>query len=145
MKPLLSLAALAYLAAAGAPPALAQQEAEPPGRPAPILAVKAARLFDGKSDALQPHGVVLVQGRQILAAGTDLAIPAGATVLDLGDATLAPGFIDAHTHLTGEATDDWKQHFVDQFRRGLAERAIQGAVQPPQGAGARLHPGPRGG
>src|SRR5215472_3772281 len=128
MKPLLSLAALAYLAAAGAPPALAQQEAEPPGRSAPILAVKAARLFDGKSDALQPHGVVLVQGRQILAVGTDLPIPAGAKVIDLGDATLSPGFIDAHTHLTGESTDDWKQSFVDQFRRELAERAIESTV-----------------
>ena len=90
--------------------------------------MKAARLFDGKSDVLRTHGVVVVQGSKILAAGSDLPIPAGAEVIDLGDATLSPGFIDAHTHLTGESTDDWKQQFVDRFRRELAERAIESTV-----------------
>ena len=105
------------------PPAPAQQPKAPP-----VIAVKAARLFDGKSDALQANGVVLVQGPKILAVGTDLSIPAGAEVIDLGDATLSPGFIDAHTHLTGESTDDWKQGFVDSFRRELAEKAIESTV-----------------
>ena len=72
--------------------------------------------------------MVLVQGTKIVAAGTDLSIPAGAEVIDLGDATLSPGFIDAHTHLTGESTDDWKQGFVDRFRREVAERAIESTV-----------------
>ena len=72
--------------------------------------------------------MVLVQGTKIVAVGTDLAIPAGAEVIDLGDATLSPGFIDAHTHLTGESTDDWKQGFVDRFRRELAEKAIESTV-----------------
>jgi imidazolonepropionase-like amidohydrolase len=124
MKRILSLAAAAWAAAAVAtPPALSQEP-----KAAKIVALKAARVFDGKSDALQTHGVVLVQGAKIVAAGTDLPIPAGAEVLDLGDATLAPGFIDAHTHLTGESTDDWKQSFVDRFRRELAERAIESTV-----------------
>ena len=92
------------------------------------MALKAARLFDGKSDALRPDGVVLVQGTKIVAAGTDVSIPAGAEVIDLGDATLSPGFIDAHTHLTGESTDDWKQGFVNRFRREAAERAIESTV-----------------
>jgi imidazolonepropionase-like amidohydrolase len=72
--------------------------------------------------------VVLVQGTKIVAVGTDLSLPPGAEVIDLGDATLSPGFIDAHTHLTGESTDDWKQGFVDQFRRELAEKAIESTV-----------------
>ena len=76
----------------------------------------------------RPTAVVLVQGPKILAVGTDLAIPAGAEVIDLGDATLSPGFIDAHTHLTGESTDDWKQRFVDSFRREVAEKAIESTV-----------------
>ena len=126
MKPMLSLAAAARIAAAvliTTPPALAQQAKAPP-----VIAVKAARLFDGKADALRANGVVLVQGPKILAVGTDLAIPAGAEVIDLGDATLSPGFIDAHTHLTGESTDDWKQQFVDGFRREVAEKAIESTV-----------------
>ena len=126
MKPMLSIAAAAWVASAVlivTPPALAQESKAPP-----VIAVKAARLFDGKSDALQANGVVLVQGPKILAVGTDLSIPAGAEVIDLGDATLSPGFIDAHTHLTGESTDDWKQGFVDGFRRELAEKAIESTV-----------------
>ncbi|MEY2560931.1 MAG: hypothetical protein QOG51_1346, partial [Verrucomicrobiota bacterium] len=65
-----------------------------------IIALKAARLFDGKAKALVPNGVVIVQGDKITDAGSNLPIPQGAQVIDLGDATLSPGFMDAHTHLT---------------------------------------------
>src|SRR5215469_1008928 len=125
MKPPLpiSAAVMAAVVLIATPPAPAQ-----PAKAPPVIAVKAARLFDGKADALQANGVVLVQGPKILAVGTDLSIPAGAEVIDLGDATLSPGFIDAHTHLTGESTDDWKQGFVDNFRRELAEKAIESTV-----------------
>lgn len=109
------------------PPAPASAQ-EPKPNPPPIVAVKAARLFDGKADALVANGVVLVQGSKILAVGSNLAIPAGAETIDLGDATLSPGFIDAHTHLTGESTDDWKQQFVDGFRREVSEKAIESTV-----------------
>ena len=71
---------------------------------------------------------MLVEGAKIIAAGASLPIPEGATVIDLGDATLSPGFIDAHTHLTGEYNDDWNQAFVDDFRREVAEQAIGAAV-----------------
>jgi imidazolonepropionase-like amidohydrolase len=121
-QPSLSAAVMAALLII-TPPAPAQQAKAPP-----IVAVKAARLFDGKADALQANGVVLVQGTKILAVGTDLAIPAGAEVVDLGDATLSPGFIDAHTHLTFESRDDWKQQFVDGFRRETTEKAIESTV-----------------
>ena len=94
----------------------------------PVTALKAARLFDGKSDDLVREGVVLVEGRKIVAAGARLSIPEGARVVDLGDATLCPGFIDAHTHLTGEYNDDWNQAFVNGFRREVAEQAIIAAV-----------------
>jgi imidazolonepropionase-like amidohydrolase len=126
MKPIPALAAAAWVAVAtltATPPAPAQQAKAPP-----VIAVKAARLFDGKADALQANGVVLVQGPKILAVGTDLSIPDGAEVIDLGDATLSPGFIDAHTHLTGESRDDWKQGFVENFRHELAEKAIEATV-----------------
>ena len=71
--------------------------ADPSGN---IIVLKAARLFDGKAKALVTNGVVIVQGNMITDAGSNLPIPQGAQVIDLGDATLSPGFMDAHTHLT---------------------------------------------
>ena len=70
-----------------------------------IIALKAARLFDGKSRALIQNGVVLVQGDKIVDAGANAAVPPDAQVIDLGDATLSPGFMDAHTHLTLDYTN----------------------------------------
>ncbi len=93
-----------------------------------VTAFRAARLFDGKSDELVREGVVLVEGRKIVAAGAKLAVPEGVRVVDLGDATLCPGFIDAHTHVTGEYNEDWNQAFVNGFRREVAEDAIIAAV-----------------
>lgn len=95
--------------------------------PAPVV-LKAARLFDGKADALLAGGMVIVEGKTIRAVGKDLAIPEGATVIDLGDATLCPGFIDAHTHLTHERAADFNQGFVDNMRREVAEQAILSTV-----------------
>jgi imidazolonepropionase-like amidohydrolase len=72
-----------------------------------IIALKAARLFDGKSKALVSNGVVIVQGDKIVDAGANLPIPNGAKVIDLGDATLSPGFMDAHTHITLDFTGNF--------------------------------------
>src|SRR5580658_5774199 len=63
------------------------------------IAIRAARLVDGRSESSVLDGVIVIQGERIIAVGSRLAIPAGATVLDLGDATLLPGLIDSHTHL----------------------------------------------
>jgi imidazolonepropionase-like amidohydrolase len=102
---------------------LVAQAAEPAA--VPVTALKAARIFDGTSDAVKANGVVLVQGGKIQAAGSGLAIPAGATVIDLGDATLLPGFIDAHVHLTGESGDNWYEDTVNGMRQTVAEQAIR--------------------
>src|SRR4051794_18254388 len=82
-------------------PAMAQQEAADGTSPR-VTVLKAARLFDGKSDTLSLPGLVVVAGRKIAAVGPGAEVLEGATVIDLGDATLCPGFIDAHTHLTGQ-------------------------------------------
>ncbi|MBP1205118.1 imidazolonepropionase-like amidohydrolase [Duganella sp. 1411] len=79
--------------------------AAPPAAPPAITAVKAAHMVDVRNGALIDNAVVLVSGERITAAGSGLAIPPGANVIDLGDKTLLPGLIDAHTHLTGDPQD----------------------------------------
>jgi imidazolonepropionase-like amidohydrolase len=50
-------------------------------------------------------------------------IPAGAKVIDLGDATILPGFIDAHVHLTSELQNDYYKGFYNDMFRFPAEQA----------------------
>jgi imidazolonepropionase-like amidohydrolase len=93
--------------------------------PQPVTVIKAARIFDGRSDGAVAGGVVIVEGSKIREAGAGLAVPAGAAVVDLGDATLLPGFIDSHQHLTFEAGDDYVYTFFEDLRRTVAENALR--------------------
>jgi imidazolonepropionase-like amidohydrolase len=95
-----------------------------PAAAKPIV-LKAAHLFDGQSDALTSPGLVVVDGDHIVAVGSQATVPADAQVIDLGDATLMPGLMDAHTHLSGEMTDDWNQDELDWFKKEIAQRAIE--------------------
>ena len=88
---------------------LAAQQAAAPAATDTIV-VRAARLFDGTGSAIVPNGVVVVAGDRIVAAGASgrVALPAQARTIDLGDATLLPGMIDAHTHIAGRTLGDPK-------------------------------------
>jgi imidazolonepropionase-like amidohydrolase len=88
--------------------------------------LKAARLFDGKSDTVVQPGLVVVSGDKIQSIGG--AAPAGATVIDLGDATLLPGFIDSHTHLTQTFSADYNGARLEALDRTVAESAIRATV-----------------
>ena len=70
----------------------------------PTLVLKAARYIDVEHGRVVAPAVIIVTGERIAHVGSadDPAQPAGVTVLDLGDVTLLPGLIDAHTHLTGD-------------------------------------------
>ena len=97
--------------------------------PAPVpIVLKAARLFrrQVRRPAAERDGDRRGQVHQGGRPG--LAVPEGSKVIDLGDATLCPGFIDAHTHLTHERTADYNQGFVDGMRREVAEQAILSTV-----------------
>ena len=59
----------------------------------------AARLLDVGAGKVVSPGEVLVEGNKIVEVGASVTHPAGAEVIDLGDATLMPGLIDAHVHL----------------------------------------------
>jgi imidazolonepropionase-like amidohydrolase len=109
-------------------PTLAAPLAAESAPAAPVLVLKAARLFDGTGERSVAGGVVVVQGGRILAAGAGVPVPEGAEVIDLGDATLLPGLIDAHTHVTGESGSDWYRSFVEELRRTVPEQAIRTTV-----------------
>src|ERR1700719_3597651 len=92
------------------------------------VVLKAVRLFDGMSNSLVTPGLVIVTGGKISAAGAHATVPAGAEVIDLGDATLLPGFIDAHTHLTMMYTTDYKQAALDGLQKTIAEQALDASA-----------------
>src|SRR5580704_12852402 len=64
-----------------------------------VTALRAARLLDPKTGTITTNAVVVVQSGVIKSAGAGVAIPSGATIVDLGTVTLLPGLIDCHTHL----------------------------------------------
>ena len=87
-----------------------------------VIALKAARLFDGTSDAVVRNAVVVVEGKTIKSIGGN--VPANAEVIDLGEVTLLPGFIDAHVHLTEESQDNWYLNYFQGLMRQPAEQAL---------------------
>src|SRR3989440_3259473 len=89
-----------------------------------VIALKAAHMFDGNSKSLVPNGVVIVRDDKVVDAGSNLAVPADAQVIDLGDATLAPGFMDAHTHLTLDYSGDYNVRRLGELDLNVSEQAI---------------------
>ena len=102
-RPLHILVAASLLAA----PAIHAQEPKGSG----TVVLHAARLIDGTGAAPITNGVVVVTDDRIVGVGAQgsVAIPAGARTIELGDATLLPGFIDAHTHIIGRELGDPKK------------------------------------
>lgn len=99
--------------------------------PAPGLAqgdgavlIRAARLIDGLGNVVEP-GQILIEGERIAAVGSELAAPAGARTIDLEGATLLPGLIDLHTHLTSEVGVHWEEVLVTTTP---GESALYGAA-----------------
>jgi len=116
------LAALSCALLAAALPAFADDA------PAQVQAkvVHCGHLFDSASGRMLGETSVVVRGERIESVQSGaIPAPAGAEVVELGDATCLPGLIDAHTHLTGETSPTG---YSDQFRWNVADYAIRSTV-----------------
>lgn len=101
-------------------PAVAQQAA-----PAPLIAIKAGRLIDVESGKVLSNQVILIEGARIKAIGENLAIPAGARVIDLSKMAVLPGLIDCHTHLADGAHTTEP---LNQTKKSSAQVALESVV-----------------
>lgn len=100
--------------------------------PAPaIVAVKAARMLDVAAGKYVLNAVIVITDGKVTASGSNLSVPAGAKLIDLGDATILPGLIDAHDHLMarfdGDVTNP-NEYSTTLLTRSLARRALDGAA-----------------
>jgi imidazolonepropionase-like amidohydrolase len=119
MKPTIPLVALSCALASGWPSRFAV--AQGADTASHRLAIRAARLIDGRGGTPILNPVILIDSTRITAVGSRLAIPSGTKVIDLGNATVLPGLIDCHTHITGGDPGDYYESI---FRRSPIDYAV---------------------
>src|SRR6185436_2521877 len=99
----------------------ARSAAQSPDSSSRRVAIRAARLIDGRGGPPIQNAVVIIDSTRITAVGSRLPIPSGTRVIDLGSATILPGLIDCHTHITGGDPGDYYQSL---FRRSPIDYAV---------------------
>jgi len=89
---------------------------------AAVVVIKAGHLVDPVSGTVRHAQVIVIEGDKVKSVGpaASVAIPAGARVIDLGDATVLPGLIDCHTHVTGQP----ENFYEDLFRKSPIDDAV---------------------
>jgi imidazolonepropionase-like amidohydrolase len=94
-----------------------------------VTALRVGTLIDGNGGEPVRAAVVLIEDDRIVAAGSAVDVPPGATVIYLGELTLLPGFIDAHVHLTGRhiGEGDWENSRVRDLPQEDAVRGVRNA------------------
>jgi imidazolonepropionase-like amidohydrolase len=98
-------------------------------------AIRAGKLFDPKSGQMLANQVVLIEGERITGVGpaASVPIPAGAKVFDLSRATVLPGLIDGHVHLTDAVGGLQHQMMValhsatESLKAGYTTQVVQGS------------------
>jgi imidazolonepropionase-like amidohydrolase len=88
---------------------------------AQTIAIRAGRLLDGTGAQPVEDVTILVEKNTIVSLGKDIAIPANATVIDLGAETVLPGFIDVHTHIM---LGGWGDYGDQLYKNSIPYRTI---------------------
>ena len=91
------------------------------------FAIRAARLIDGKSEKPLENVLIQVEGDKIISVTTGASAPAGVQVVDLGNATVLPGFIDTHTHLLLRGDTSREEYDAQLLKESIPYRAIPAA------------------
>lgn len=99
-----------------------------------IKAIKAGKVIDVISGTVLTNQIILIDSNMIIEIGSGIAIPKNAEIIDLSNATVLPGFIDCHTHLTFQPGDNY---YEDIFRK----TPIDYAMLAPNYAKRTLHAG----
>jgi imidazolonepropionase-like amidohydrolase len=99
--------------------------AQQPQVPAADKVIHAGRLIDGTSTSVREQVSILVAGERILDVQAGFVRPPGAEVIDLSRATVMPGFIDSHTHITSELGPN---AIVEAVTRGAVDAAVRSTV-----------------
>ena len=117
---------VALLALTGAHPVIGQGQAP---APAQVTAIRAGRLLDPEGARILTNQVILVEGTRIREVGPNVAIPAGARVIDLSSMTVMPGLVEAHNHLalTYKPVPENNVYYYTYVQESTALRAIQAA------------------
>lgn len=91
-----------------------------------VTAVKAGKLIDVVAGKVLEKQVILIEGDRIKQVGAEgsVAVPSSATVIDLSNATVMPGLIDCHTHITSQI----ENYGVDLFRRSPIDIAVSAHI-----------------
>jgi imidazolonepropionase-like amidohydrolase len=95
---------------------------------ATLVAVRCGRLVDGRHPAPAVDVTILVEGARIKQVGAGLAVPPGATVVDLGRATCLPGLIDSHTHILLQGDITAAEYDDQLLKESIPYRAIRATM-----------------
>lgn len=108
-----------------------QERSASPSGPAPVTAIQAGTLIDGRSDTPRQNQVIIIRGNRIesVSDAASARIPAGAKVIDLSHSTVMPGLIDTHTHMFLQGEDPAEGGYDEQLlKHPLAYRAARATV-----------------
>src|SRR5882672_1077212 len=91
------------------------------------IAIRAGKLIDGRSEKPLENPLIQVEGDKIISVTAGGSVPSGMEVVDLGNATVLPGFIGVHTHLLLQGDVTAEEYDAQLLKESIPYRAILAA------------------